>query len=133
MKKLIPVYQLTKDIGPFECAHKLEGMPEGHQCGRLHGHSYRGSVTFVGTNLDTTGFLIDLTWLGFLKEKYDHRYLNEVMSSNPTVENFARAILHDLNELIFKAQLRDDVSVLHIQLSETDKVRVDLTLAEEEG
>ena len=131
MKKLVPVYQLTKDIGPFECAHRLEGMPEGHQCGRLHGHSYRGSVTFVGAQLSAEGMLIDLTWLSFLKEKYDHQCLNEVMARNPTVEHFALEIVHAINELIFKAGLYEDVSVLGIELWETDKVRVNLTFAEE--
>ena len=24
----------------FEAAHKLPNVPEGHKCGRLHGHSF---------------------------------------------------------------------------------------------
>lgn len=25
----------------FEAAHRLPAVPDGHKCGRLHGHSYR--------------------------------------------------------------------------------------------
>jgi 6-pyruvoyltetrahydropterin/6-carboxytetrahydropterin synthase len=69
----------------FESAHRLPHVPDGHKCGRLHGHSYRARVWVRGE-------------LGVLREKLepvrlalDHRYLNEIEGlQNPTSENVAR-------------------------------------------
>ncbi|MEE9137824.1 MAG: 6-carboxytetrahydropterin synthase [candidate division NC10 bacterium] len=47
----------------FEAAHRLENWPKGHQCYRLHGHSYKVELIFDGTPLlvktNKPGVLID--------------------------------------------------------------------------
>jgi 6-pyruvoyltetrahydropterin/6-carboxytetrahydropterin synthase len=38
----------------FEAAHWLPHVPEGHKCGRPHGHSYEISVHVAGPPSSTT-------------------------------------------------------------------------------
>lgn len=41
----------------FEAAHQLANLPEGHKCGRLHGHSYNVEVVLTATELTGPGFV----------------------------------------------------------------------------
>jgi 6-pyruvoyltetrahydropterin/6-carboxytetrahydropterin synthase len=86
-------YTIEKDFA-FSASHVLVGLPEGHQCGRLHGHNYVVRVRLSGDRLLDVGFLFDygdLKPLGkFIDDALDHRHLNDVMDLNPTAENLAR-------------------------------------------
>jgi 6-pyruvoyltetrahydropterin/6-carboxytetrahydropterin synthase len=79
----------------FEAAHLLPKVPEGHKCGRLHGHSYRVDV-HVGGDVDpATGMVLDFAEIeaacGPIRELLDHHYLNDIDGlGNPTSENLAR-------------------------------------------
>jgi 6-pyruvoyltetrahydropterin/6-carboxytetrahydropterin synthase len=85
------MYTISK-IFEFSASHQLGGLPEKHPCARLHGHNYRVRVEVKG-ELDGVGFVFDyndLAPLGaWLKEKLDHRHLNDVLGFNPTAENMA--------------------------------------------
>ncbi len=81
----------------FEAAHRLPHVPDGHKCGRLHGHSYRVEVHVGGEVDPTTGMVIDFADVraAFARvgDQLDHYYLNEVDGlANPTSENLARWI-----------------------------------------
>lgn len=81
----------------FEAAHRLPNAPDGHKCGRLHGHSFRVSVICEGEVDRHSGWLIDFGEIkgAFtpLLEQLDHHYLNEVDGlENPTAESLARWI-----------------------------------------
>jgi len=75
----------------FEAAHSLPCVPEGHKCGRVHGHNYRVDVHVVGPVLKD-GFVIDFADIsGVVKPsiaKLDHTSVNETIP-NPTAENIA--------------------------------------------
>lgn len=77
----------------FSASHVLDGLPEGHQCGRLHGHNYSVIVTLGADRLDETGFVVDYGEMGQFKKwvdaELDHRHLNDVCPFNPTAENLA--------------------------------------------
>lgn len=85
----------------FEAAHRLPDVPEGHKCGRLHGHSYRMEVHVSGEVDPATGWLLDF---GDVKracapvvDQLDHRYLNEIAGlENPTSEILTQWIWHRL-------------------------------------
>lgn len=77
----------------FEAAHQLHGLPEGHQCGREHGHSYRVTLELTGNRLSGPGFVTDFGALkpfkDFVDDYLDHRDLNEVAPDEPTSEVLA--------------------------------------------
>ncbi|HMU81795.1 MAG TPA: 6-carboxytetrahydropterin synthase QueD [Leptospiraceae bacterium] len=79
----------------FEAAHFLPRVPEGHKCGRMHGHSFRFEIKLNGEVNPQTGWLMDFgditSVVKPLLEKYlDHNLLNEVPGlENPTSEEVA--------------------------------------------
>lgn len=85
----------------FEAAHHLPNVPDGHKCGRLHGHSFRVQI-YVSDKVDgESGWIIDFAELkkafSPLYEQLDHHYLNEIEGlSNPTSENIVRWIWNKL-------------------------------------
>lgn len=95
----------------FEAAHKLPNTPEGHKCGRLHGHSFRFRVELVGEPDPTSGWVRDFgdikDIVGPVYEQLDHHYLNEIEGlENPTSEVLARWLFEKL-----KGALAELVSV----------------------
>ncbi|GAA4198109.1 6-carboxytetrahydropterin synthase QueD [Streptosporangium oxazolinicum] len=86
-------FEITKRFR-FEAAHRLDGLPEGHPCGRLHGHSYRVDVKLTADRLISPGFVTDFADLApvqkYLDTALDHRLLNDVLDIEPTSENLAR-------------------------------------------
>lgn len=87
------VVRLVKSF-TFEAAHRLPNMPEGHKCGRLHGHSFRVELACEGPPDPRTGILVDFADIkaGFkpLYSQLDHHYLNEIPGlDNPTSEVLA--------------------------------------------
>ena len=80
----------------FEAAHLLPHVPNGHKCGRLHGHSYRVEVHIGGTVDPDNGWIMDFADIKAAAAptfaRLDHYYLNEISGlSNPTSENLSSA------------------------------------------
>jgi 6-pyruvoyltetrahydropterin/6-carboxytetrahydropterin synthase len=78
----------------FEAAHRLPNVPEGHKCGRLHGHSFRVELHVRGALEPHLGWVMDFAFIkqAFqpLYELLDHNYLNEIEGlDNPTSEHLA--------------------------------------------
>lgn len=89
----------------FEAAHRLPHVPDGHKCGRLHGHSYRVEVHVRGDVDPVSGMVIDFADIKAafkpLEDRLDHHYLNEVEGlDNPTSENLARWVWKHLEGAI---------------------------------
>lgn len=81
----------------IEAAHRLPHVPEGHKCGRLHGHSFVIEIHVDGPLDPNLGWVIDFAEIKSafrpLEDQLDHRYLNEVEGlENPTSENLGRWI-----------------------------------------
>jgi 6-pyruvoyltetrahydropterin/6-carboxytetrahydropterin synthase len=110
------VYTIRKEF-VFSASHQLEGLPEDHQCARLHGHNYKIIFELQSSTLNEVGFVRDYGDLQVAKDYIDkfldHRHLNKVMNVNPTAENIAR-FLYD----IFIAVLPE---LRAIEVCETDK------------
>lgn len=87
------MFTISKEFH-FDSSHFVAGLPDGHPCARMHGHSYKVSFTLKKTVLDEVGFVVDYRDLDVIKQwiddKVDHRVLNEVFEFNPTAENIAQ-------------------------------------------
>lgn len=103
----------------FEAAHKLPHVPEGHKCGRLHGHSFVVDVTVFGSVDQTLGWVIDFAdikaaWKP-LEDLLDHAYLNDIVGlENPTSELIAAWIFDRLD-----SGFRGSVGVSEVTVHET--------------
>lgn len=85
----------------FEAAHRLPNVPEGHKCGRLHGHSFRVTVFVDGPVQQPTGWVMDFADVKIafkpILDRLDHYYLNEIPGlENPTSEQLAIWIWNEL-------------------------------------
>lgn len=87
------MYTISKQFS-FDASHQLTGLPEGHKCTRLHGHTYRVEVVLQSETLNEVGFVVDYGDLKPLKDyidhRLDHRHLNDVFSFQTSAENIAR-------------------------------------------
>jgi 6-pyruvoyltetrahydropterin/6-carboxytetrahydropterin synthase len=105
----------------FAASHILDGLPAGHKCGRLHGHSYRVLVTLIGV-ADEFGFIMDfgeLTWVrNFIADRIDHTHLNDVLSFNPTAENLATWLAGEVRAWLESRPERSRISNVAIGISE---------------
>lgn len=81
----------------FEAAHRLPHVPEGHKCGRLHGHSYQVTVRVHGEVDPASGWVMDFAEITSafapLDRELNHHCLNDLPGlENPTSENLVRWI-----------------------------------------
>ena len=78
----------------FDAAHRLDHLPEGHKCARVHGHTYR-LIVYVDGSLDPVlGWIVDFAEIkrltGEVLQHLDHHFLNEVDGlEQPTTEHIA--------------------------------------------
>lgn len=104
----------------FESAHYLPNVPNGHKCGRMHGHSYTVEVHVRGPVDEHSGFVQDFGDISGafapIEKQLDHRLLNEIDGlENPTSEHLARWMW---------ARLSNELPLLHaIVVSETPRSR----------
>jgi 6-pyruvoyltetrahydropterin/6-carboxytetrahydropterin synthase len=87
----------------FEAAHTLRRYVEGEveSSKRIHGHTYHAEVTLRGEPDAETGMVMDLGFvrreLAALRERLDHRFLDEVPGIGPaTLENLCAFIAREL-------------------------------------
>ncbi|MEQ9258995.1 MAG: 6-pyruvoyl tetrahydropterin synthase family protein [Roseovarius sp.] len=88
------MYRITKEFA-FSASHQLFGLPEHHQCARLHGHNYVVRVELASAALDAHGFVRDYLELApfkaYIDEELDHRHLNDVLGDDcVTAERLAK-------------------------------------------
>ncbi|WP_076589392.1 6-carboxytetrahydropterin synthase QueD [Vibrio ostreicida] len=99
----------------FEAAHHLPHVPEGHKCGRLHGHSFLVRLYVEGEVDPHTGWLIDFSEIKAafkpIYDQLDHHYLNDIEGlENPTSEVLAKWIWNKLKPalpLLSKVEIRE--------------------------
>ena len=99
----------------FEAAHQLPNVPDGHQCGRLHGHSYHVVLQVEGPVSVESGWVMDFADLKAafqpLLTQLDHHYLNDIVGlDNPTAENLAMWIWKNLEPtlpLLSRVEVRE--------------------------
>ena len=92
-------FKLWKDF-TFEAAHQLTKVPVGHQCGRLHGHSYKLRVHCQGKLNPERDWVVDYADIaGVVRpvvQKLDHTFLNDSFDFETTAENLAFWLGHEI-------------------------------------
>jgi len=96
----------------FAAAHRLEGLPQGHPCSRLHGHTYRVKVRVRGSEL-RDGMLVEFGCIKGLIKDWDHEFLNAFLG-HPTCEELARLLWSRVRDLV-----PEDCKV-QVEISESD-------------
>ncbi|MCF7502423.1 MULTISPECIES: 6-carboxytetrahydropterin synthase QueD [Vibrio] len=99
----------------FEAAHHLPHVPEGHKCGRLHGHSFLVRLYVEGEVDPHTGWVIDFSEIKEvfkpIYDRLDHYYLNDIEGlENPTSEVLAKWIWNELKPnlpLLSKVEIKE--------------------------
>jgi 6-pyruvoyltetrahydropterin/6-carboxytetrahydropterin synthase len=88
--RLNATFRLWKDFS-FEAAHQLTKVPVGHQCGRLHGHSYKLRVHCQGKLNPARDWVVDYADIAAavrpIVQKLDHSFLNDQFDFETTAEN----------------------------------------------
>jgi len=106
----------------FSASHTL-AVPEGHPCGRVHGHNYTVELILQREVLAGIGFVIDYRDLQPFKEyldgHFDHRHLNDVVDFEPTAENLARHF--------YEWGKKQWLEVCAVRVSETEKTWAEYT------
>lgn len=77
----------------FDASHQCPAFGVDHKCARMHGHTYRVRLEIGGTLDMTKGIIRDFAdikaaWLP-VKDRLDHRHLNDVLGNLPTSEIIA--------------------------------------------
>lgn len=86
------MYYLKKTL-EISAAHKLTLNYES-KCTNLHGHNWVITVHCKARELDSNGMVCDFSRIKrMLKDKLDHKVINDVVPFNPTAENLARWIV----------------------------------------
>ncbi len=99
----------------FDSAHWLPNVPENHKCHRMHGHTYRLHMEFIGDIGETSGWVADYETLrkswAPVKATLDHRVLNEIPGlENPTCELLVNFIAASLGPAVTRIELRETVN-----------------------
>lgn len=85
-------FRLWKDFA-FESAHQLLLVPRGHQCGRLHGHSYKVRIHAKGYLDRRQEWVVDYADIAGavmpIIKRLDHQNLNDILPFETTAENLA--------------------------------------------
>jgi 6-pyruvoyltetrahydropterin/6-carboxytetrahydropterin synthase len=119
------MFSISKEFN-FSASHLLTGLPDDHQCARLHGHNYIVRLVLADSLLNEVGFVRDYGELKqfktFVDDVLDHRHLNDVFDFNPTAENMARQLF-----LMFKPVYPQ---LACVQISETPKTWAEYANAE---
>ena len=92
---------LSKDF-EFESAQSLPSFPEEHKCRRLHGHSFKVTISVRGPVDEASGIFFDHAAISDamrpILQQLDHAYLNDIPGlENPTIELISRWLWEKLS------------------------------------
>ena len=100
------MYYVKKDI-EVSAAHKLK-LDYKSKCENLHGHNWLISIYLKSEKLDENGMVMDFTIIKKkIMDKMDHKILNDIFDFNPTAENIAYWIKHELGDKCYRVEVEE--------------------------
>ena len=100
------MYYVKKRL-EISAAHNLK-LDYESKCENLHGHNWIIEIYCKSEELDKNGMVLDFTVIKKrIKEKLDHKYLNEIFDFNPTAENIAKWICHELSPFCYRVEVTE--------------------------
>ncbi|MCP9612071.1 6-pyruvoyl trahydropterin synthase family protein [Coprobacter tertius] len=106
------MYTVKKTI-EISASHSLK-LSYPSKCCDLHGHNWIISVYCRSMNLNADGMVVDFTHIKTLvKEKLDHKNLNEILPFNSTAENLAKWICDQIPQC-YKVEVQESEGNLAI-------------------
>ena len=115
-QRINSMYTVIKRM-EVSAAHSLN-LSYQSKCENLHGHNWIITVYCRAKELNADGMVVDFSHIKqTVKEKLDHRNINEVLPFNPTAENMARWICSQI-PACFKVEVQESES--HIAIDEED-------------
>ena len=100
------MYYVKKRL-EISAAHNLK-LDYESKCENLHGHNWIVVIYCRSEELDKNGMVLDFTVIKKkIKEKMDHKYLNEIFDFNPTAENLAKWICDELSPCCYRVEVTE--------------------------
>ena len=92
------MFTVTKRI-EISAAHSLD-LPYESKCKNIHGHNWIIEVEVSAVKLNGCGMVLDFTVISKVVKQYDHKTINNLMTTNPTAEHIAELIAFKINRLL---------------------------------
>lgn len=100
------MYYVKKTL-EISASHQLNLSYES-KCENLHGHNWIIEIYMKSKELNSDGMVMDFTHIKEkIKNKLDHRNLNEVFEFNTTAENMAKWIADQLGKKCYKVTVQE--------------------------
>ena len=88
-------------------AHQLK-LDYESKCQNLHGHNWIVVVYCKSEELNNNGMIIDFKHIkNKIADKLDHKYINDIVTFNPTAENIAKWICDEIGEKCYKVSVQE--------------------------
>jgi len=103
----------------FSAAHQLKDYIG--ECANVHGHTWKVNIK-IETDTLVKDMVIDFKVLKkAIDERFDHKFINEMVNYNPTAENISKDIYDIVDHLVNQDR---EVRKIAVTVWESDKAKI---------
>ena len=110
----------------FSAAHKLNDYDG--PCANVHGHTWKVDI-LVKTDSLNNGMVLDFKDIKkVIDDRFDHKFINDMVTYNPTAENISKDIYSMINKLFSERTKEDQLQpVIKVTVWESEKAGITYT------